>query len=257
MNFESDTPSPQNSQDEREHPRRRESRDMGRLFFGLLILAFGATLFLDRLNLLDADHLFHYWPAIPVVVGLVKLASGRDGNDRFFGGVLVVVFGWILLDKLGLVEYGFDFSLIFPLILMIIGLRALTRPRRKKSLPSSTVDRADDLDAFAVLGALVRGSSSQSFRGGKATAVLAGAEIDLRQAKIEGNEARIDTFALWGGIEFIVPKEWEVVVNGTPILGGFDDQTRHPNSPDAPRLVITGFAIMGGVSARNENHRGA
>lgn len=241
-------------------------RDGSRIFFGLLLLGFGAILFLDRLGLADADYLLDFWPLIPITLGLVKLTTGRDGSERIFGGILMLVFSGVMLDKLNLIDFDFDGRMIVPLVLMLIGFRILTRPRgyrssrgfgssRQHGVVASDRD-SDELDGFAMLGALVRGSASQNFRGGKVTAVLAGAEIDLRQAKIDGPEAVIDTFTMWGGIEFVVPREWEVVVNGTPILGGFDDQTRHPSDPIAPRLIITGFAVMGGVGVRNENERG-
>ena len=275
MTFENQTPSephdsavpppPRNLGDDRAD-RRPSRRDGSRIFFGLLLLGFGAILFLDRLGLADADYLLDFWPLIPITLGLVKLTTGRDGSERIFGGILMFVFGGVMLDKLNLLDFDFDGRLIVPLVLMLIGFRILTRPRTHRSSQGGSCfsgrgslasDRdADVLDGFAMLGALVRGSASQNFRGGKVTAVLAGAEIDLRQAKIDGPQAVIDTFTMWGGIEFVVPREWEVVVNGTPILGGFDDQTRHPSDPIAPRLIITGFAVMGGVGVRNENERG-
>jgi hypothetical protein len=37
----------------------------------------------------------------------------------------------------------------------------------------------------------------------------------------------------------------------TPLLGGFDDQTRPPQQASPQRLVIRGFVIMGGVEVKN------
>jgi len=37
--------------------------------------------------------------------------------------------------------------------------------------------------------------------------------------------AVLDVFAFWGGVEVRVPRDWTVVMKGTPILGGFTDKT--------------------------------
>jgi hypothetical protein len=58
-------------------------------------------------------------------------------------------------------------------------------------------------------------------------------------------------FAMWGGIEIRVPDDWTVVSRVTPVLGGFDDKTRPSPGAGAHRLVIRGFAIMGGIEVKN------
>jgi hypothetical protein len=74
--------------------------------------------------------------------------------------------------------------------------------------------------------------------------------VDLRDARIESGEAVIDTFAFWGGIEIIVPEDWQVACKGLPLMGGFEDKTR--GAPDAKqRLIVKGLAIMGGVEIKN------
>jgi hypothetical protein len=41
-----------------------------------------------------------------------------------------------------------------------------------------------------------------------------------------------------------------VVLHGTPILGGFEEKTAHP-AAGTKRLIVKGYAIMGGVEVRN------
>jgi hypothetical protein len=57
-------------------------------------------------------------------------------------------------------------------------------------------------------------------------------------------------YALFGGIEIKCPPDWTVVMHGTPILGGFSEKTA--TAPDTgKRLIIKGYAIMGGVDVHN------
>jgi len=107
------------------------------------------------------------------------------------------------------------------------------------------------VSAMAILGSVHRRNNSPDFRGGSATAVMGGCEIDLRAANIDGGrEPVLEVFALWGGIEVIVPPDWTVVSHVDPILGGFEDSTQPPKQ-ETKRFVIRGTAIMGGIEVSN------
>ena len=106
------------------------------------------------------------------------------------------------------------------------------------------------MTAMAFLGGVSRGNNSTAFRGADLMAVMGGCEIDLRRAAING-EAVIDVFTLWGGIEIRVPEDWTVVSKIVPLMGGVEDKTRPPQGATAHRLVLRGFAIMGGVEIKN------
>ena len=107
------------------------------------------------------------------------------------------------------------------------------------------------IDLMQFMGGTKTVVTTQDFKGGQATAVMGGCEIDLRHASMpEGRAAVIDTFAFWGGIEIRVPDDWEVVSQGGAALGGFVNNARsQPGSKR--RLVVTGLAVMGGVEVKN------
>ena len=111
-------------------------------------------------------------------------------------------------------------------------------------------DSAATVSGLAILGGVKRGNNSRAFKGGDLTAIMGGCEIDLRQAAIDG-EASIDLFAMWGGIEIRVPEDWTVISRVVPLLGGVEDKTRPPQGATAHRLVLRGFAIMGGIEVKN------
>ncbi|SDK67448.1 DUF1707 SHOCT-like domain-containing protein [Streptomyces indicus] len=75
-----------------------------------------------------------------------------------------------------------------------------------------------------------------------------GGEIDLRDARFEDREIVINCVAIMGGMTVTVPPGVEVVVRGFGIMGGFDhSQEGVPGDPGAPRVILTGFALMGGI----------
>ncbi|MFK8846873.1 DUF1707 domain-containing protein [Streptomyces sp. Ac-502] len=78
----------------------------------------------------------------------------------------------------------------------------------------------------------------------------AGGEIDLRDAHFEAEEITVRCFAFMGGIDVVVPPGVDVQVTGWGFMGGFDNGDGEPGDPGAPRVKITGFAMMGGVGVR-------
>lgn len=79
--------------------------------------------------------------------------------------------------------------------------------------------------------------------------VMGGTVLDFREAQLPAGPVDVRIFALMGGVQIVVPPTLAVEKNGLAIMGGFDDRSRAPASPDpeAPLLRIHGIAVMGGV----------
>jgi Domain of unknown function (DUF1707)/Cell wall-active antibiotics response 4TMS YvqF len=83
-----------------------------------------------------------------------------------------------------------------------------------------------------------------------AVALVGGVEIDLREARFSGRQVKIRAFAFLGGVDIVVPDDIEVDVSGVGIMGGFDHQESRSVLTNAPRLRVTGLALLGGVSVK-------
>lgn len=92
-----------------------------------------------------------------------------------------------------------------------------------------------------------------------AVAVMGGISIDLREADLQSRETTIRAFAVWGGIEIIVPDDIHLVMDGFGLMGGFaedrstwkeDPRPVRQAPPGAPTVRVTGLALMGGVGVR-------
>ncbi|RII19749.1 hypothetical protein DSC45_07035 [Streptomyces sp. YIM 130001] len=80
-----------------------------------------------------------------------------------------------------------------------------------------------------------------------------GGEIDLREARFTERETVIRCVAVMGGMNVVVPPGVEVVVRGFGFMGGFDHgEDGSPPDPGAPRVIVTGFAMMGGVGVERK-----
>src|SRR5918996_1607990 len=84
-------------------------------------------------------------------------------------------------------------------------------------------------------------------------AVFGGADLDLREARLETDDVVMDVKAVFGGVNIILPDDVIAVVEGTGMFGGFDDQaaTRQP-PPGSPVVRITGKAVFGGGRGRRK-----
>jgi hypothetical protein len=113
-------------------------------------------------------------------------------------------------------------------------------------------DSSAHISALAIMSGIQRRSNSPAFAGADLTAIMGGCEIDLRQASIApGTEASMDIFAFWGGIDVKVPRDWTVVTNAIPLMGGIEDKTDPPQPLSGKRLVLRGIVVMGGVVIKN------
>lgn len=227
------------------------------LIIGVLVIGLGVLFLLDNLDIIDFHRAITFWPVAFIVAGVLKLLDTRSPNGRLFGSILIGVGVIMILNRSGL--FYINFRTIWPLALIAVGGSLLYRALRNKSAGPQAgmaiqkgVDGSDSdelIDVTAVLAGFERRITGRPFRGGEVTAIMGGCNLDLRDSSIEG-EAVLNVFALWGGITLRCPPDWTVVLQGTPIMGGFEEKTATP--PDASkRLIIKGYAIMGGVEVRN------
>jgi predicted membrane protein len=214
-----------------------------RLVLGLAIMVAGFLLAVDSLGLIDAARIFQYWPIVLVAVGFTKLL----GNACQRSGAFVWIVAGVALLALNL---GFlSFPRVAAIVLFLVGARIAWKALAPRQAAARGADDVSTLDAVAILGGSKRGVSGD-FRGGQALAFMGGCEIDLRRVSMSSDEAIVDVFVMWGGAEIKVPEDWEVVNRGFAILAGFVDNTRH-GAGAQKRLVVTGWAIMGGVEIKN------
>ena len=91
------------------------------------------------------------------------------------------------------------------------------------------------------------------FRGGEMTSVMGRSDLDLRQTTVApGEEAVIEVFTLMGGSTIRVPEGWSVEMRAVSIVGGAKDRRSGARDvPGAPRIVVRGFIMMGGLNIRS------
>jgi predicted membrane protein len=220
---------------------------------GLTIAAAGVLFTLDNLGVLRAGEYIRYWPVVLVAVGILQMAQARAAAGVVAGGILIFVGSVMLGNSLGLLRMNvWDF---WPLFLVIVGGRivrqAFSRDVRAPRGVDAGVDAGSMTSAIAVMSGFSRTIASQAFKGGELTAFMGGGKLDLRGATLAGGQAVVSVFAVMGGFEIFVPETWNVMIEVTPFMGGVDIKARTSTDLSAPRLVVRGFVMMGGVDIKN------
>ena len=217
------------------------------LILGLTIATAGVLFTLDNLEILRAREFVRYWPVALIAIGVAQLMQSDVTAARVRGTIWLVVGSILLSSQLGV--WHVRIRDYWPLLLVLAGGSLVWRAFNPPDESRASGDRS--ASATAILGGFDRRVVTAAFRGADLTAFMGGGKLDLTDASLADGTAAIDVFTVMGGFEIVVPRTWRVIVEVTPIMGGCDDKTRDPADPSAPRLVIRGFIMMGGVDIKN------
>ena len=227
----------------------RYGRSMaGQVVLGLMVVALGVLFMLDTFNVLHFQRVVSFWPSVLLVLGVVKLLDTRSSNGAMVGTLLIAAGALLILNNLGLLY--FQWRMVWPALLILFGGSVIYRALTRRAAVQGEVKSDDDsfVEATAIVGSFQRRLTTPNFQGGEITAIMGGCNLDLRDCSIQG-EVVINVFAAMGGIVIKCPPDWTVVLQGAPFMGGFEEKTVRP--PDgSKRLVVKGYAIMGGVDVR-------
>ena len=146
----------------------------------------------------------------------------------------------------------------WPVFVIAAGVWVLVRPafekgggpEEKKSLETALAD--DELGISAVFSGLKRRIESPAFKGGKAEVVLGSLDLDLTGAGLAGDQAVLYLSVVLGSIVVRVPRDWQVVIDGSPILGTSTTSGGRPRRPEKKvTLRVKGSAVLGSIEFKD------
>ncbi len=239
----------------------------GNVWTGIFILLIGVVAFL-KAALVPLPYWVFSWPMLLIALGMFI------GIRHSFYGIT-----WLILILIGgafLADHIYpDIEMrryTWPLVMIIIGLFFIFRPRRhwhweldeKKSSsdsgipadplinPKATDSKEDYVNATSVFGGAKKNILSKNFKGGEIVNIFGGTELDLSRADING-EAIIEMTTIFGGTKLIVPSNWTVKSDAAVIFGGIEDKRAMPaiNEPTGKVLTLKGTVIFGGIDIKS------
>jgi len=220
-----------------------ERRPTSQTLFGALIVLIGIVLLLETTGVYDASFLLDFVPSLFVLVGLYSLYVSRLRNVT---GPLVLVAGGLAWQLVALdVVAPDDLGQFWPVLVILFGLSVVLGRLRGRAVA------VDDeyVSTLAIFGGRDQRATARTFAGADLTALFGGVDLDLRETEVTDRPARVNAVALFGGVEVVVPREWNVRMDVLPVFGGAEDERPHRvEEHEDVDLVVTGFAAFGGVS---------
>jgi hypothetical protein len=241
-----------------------ENHRSGRIWAGVLIVIIG-VIFLARNSGVEVPGWLTSWPMILIGIG------SYVGVKHSFRGP-----GWLIMIGIGSIFLLKDFAeldytnLIWPLIIIGVGIMLIFRPKRKDkdsalwqssdgevsigSIPVGGTDADDHLDTVTIFGGVKKNVISKTFRGGELVTIFGGTEINLSQADVS-HPIVLDITQIFGGAKLIVPPHWRIKSEDiVSIFGSVEDKRpilAETNYDMTKVLVLKGTNIFGGIDIKS------
>lgn len=225
------------------------------IMFGVVLVAAAVVIFGNSVGFWNVQNFDGWWTMFLIIPGLAGLVSY---GFNIGSTCLVVVGAWLLARAQGWLPYQVADSLVWVIVLLLIGLKLIFGSTRRPKVPTApvmfdgvkgAVDSGNTLNYSAIFGSVQVSNNSPALCGGTVTAVFGGAVIDLRGA-IPVNGAVIEANGVFGGVEIYPPMQCRLQVNGVPFLGGCQCSAQRPMDPSLPLLTIRYTSVFGGVEIK-------
>lgn len=238
---------------------RRRKHEKNGAMRGVVILLVGVFLLLHNLDL-NIPRWIVSWQTLIMGIGIIIWFKSECRN---VGGLIMVVVGTVFMIK----EYfylPYDLNrFIWPGVLIMIGLLFIVfrpGPNKKyldeddepKVVPEMYPVDEDYINADVIFSGENRLIVSKNFKGGRISAIFGGCDVNLLQADFDGMIV-LNCDCVFGGVELVVPANWEVKIMTSSVFGGVEDKRpieligANPNKV----LMIKGSCVFGGIEIKS------
>ena len=231
--------------------------NFGSIIWGIILVAVGVIYALNALEITNINIFFKGWWTLFIIVPCtVNFITSRHRDD-VFGNLFGIAIGvFLLLCARGIFDYSMIWKLLLPAVVVIIGFRMLIKGifgRRNRE--DDDDDEEDDDDdnkadfdtANAIFSSHRINYDGMVFHSAELNVIFGGAQLDLRNAIIEG-DCKVRANCIFGGITILVPENVNVKINDSSVFGGSSNKTTYHEG--AHTIYVKCNSIFGGVSVK-------
>ena len=219
------------------------------IIWGVILVMVGVIYGLNSFNIVDINLFFPGWWTlfiiVPCVIGLVT-----DGDKT--GSIIGVIIGVLLfLGANDIIDYDLIWKLIFPLIIIVVGLSLIFKDRFNSKITKRIEDIADNKNngVTAVFSGEDVSFNNRVFTGINLTSIFGGIKCDLRGAKIK-KDVVINAYSFFGGTDILVDDNVKIAVSSTSIFGGVDNKKKNNDSTSDITIYVNAICIFGGIDIK-------
>ncbi|MBQ9112528.1 MAG: hypothetical protein IJY08_03000 [Clostridia bacterium] len=227
-----------------------------KIIWGIVLIAVGIVLGADILGFIDAGRylFFDGWWTLFIIIPFAVTIFTKGPSAGNMIGLLVGVA--LLLGTRGIVSFDLMMKLIFPVIIVVLGLSmifggTLRKADRKIGAKMNELrrDGGENKEYAAVFSGQTLDFMGEKLDNLTLDSVFGGIKCDLRGAVIE-KDVVINACAVFGGIDIIAPINVTVKTKSTSIFGGVTNHRPNDEQTDSPVIYINGTGIFGGVTIK-------
>ncbi len=226
-------------------------KKFGNILWGIVLIAIGVIFGLNAMGITNINIFFRgWWTLFIIIPSFIELVRSTNKMWSFIWLSIGIV---LLLCAQNILSFRFIGKLIFPFILVMIGISLIFKDTFNKKIAEKirtlNHNRGNFEEYCATFGEQKSDLAGQEFKGANLDAVFGSVELDLSKAMMKQDQV-VNASAIFGGIEIRVPSGVNIKVKSTPIFGGVDNKTKTEYNENLPTLYINGVAIFGGVEIR-------
>ena len=210
-------------------------RNKSSKFWGLVLVVVGIMFLGTNLDWWTVNLSFRGWWTlfiiIPSIYGLF------DNTDKTGSSISLIVGILLLLAAQDIISYGMIWKILFPMIIIIVGLSLICKTNLKRKM------RENSKEYVAVFSG-VDEKIKEVVSDFKAISIFGSVELDLRKAKIE-KDLYIEAVTVFGGIDLKLPENVKVQTSGVPIFGGVENKCL--DNKEGVVVTIHYTCVFGGI----------
>jgi len=223
-------------------------KDKGNIIWGILLIVIGIIIGLNSLGLADINIFFDgWWTLFIIIPSLIDIIKEPTKTGNYLWLALGIV---LLLCAQGILSFKVVGKLIFPAILVCIGLSILLKDKVeakvKEKIKSLNEDGLEEY--YATFSGQEINPKGEEFKGASLNAAFGGIDLNLTETQIQ-KDTLINVTSVFGGIDIKVPSNVNVKVKSTSIFGGVDNKVKKYNE-SLPTIYVKAFCLFGGADIK-------
>ena len=221
-------------------------KNFNKYIWGLLFIIIGVVVLLNSLGVATINLFFDgWWTLFIIVPSIIGLINDEDKSGNIVGLLIGIL---LFLSARDILDFGMLLKLIFPLVLITIGICIIFKETIKSKISRKVNEKTDGLENIVATFSNQKIKIEKKFDGSIIDAIFGGVTLDLREATLD-NETIIKANAIFGSVAIKLPKNVSVELKSTPIFGSVNNS--YKNDKESKKIVyIDSLALFGGVDIK-------
>ena len=237
---------------------KKRMKQAKRIIWGVAVMALGIIFGGSALGWFDLNIFFDgWWTLFIIIPSAISLITEKEklASLGFLATGII-----LLLAAQNVFGYDVAWKVILAVFLVIAGITLIVKTtfhnKNDKEVAKKIAEAEKNDEIMDAQTAIFSGSgrvyNEEVFQGASLVAIFGGTKLNLKKAKFE-KDTVIKAFALFGGVDIIVPNDVKVKLKSGFVFGGFDDERKNATEKGKYTIYIDAAGGFGGVNVTDKD----